>query len=233
MSTRSVTVKKDTSVLLLVDIQRDFMPGGALGIDEGDKILEPVGSLLEAGRFGLCVATQDWHPPGHVSFASSHPGHKPFDSIDHAGHEQTLWPDHCVQGTSGAEFFPELDWRRVAAVIRKGQERESDSYSGFRNNWNLRGERPPTGLAGYLKERGIRQVFVCGLARDVCALWTAEDAAKEGFEVAFLWEATRSVEPEKDDRVRRALEKHGVVIVESIESLLTPVSAGEGGKTGV
>lgn len=202
------------SVLLLVDIQPDFLPGGALGVDDGNTILDPVRELMQSGRFPLLVATQDWHPPRHVSFASTHEGREPFDSIDLYGHPQTLWPDHCLQGSEKARLEPTLPWGRVSAIIRKGMAADVDSYSGFRNNWNAEGERPATGLAGYLRERGVRRVFVCGLARDVCAKWTAEDAADADFETFFLWELSRSVDPSNDDRVRQDLQEHGVQILD-------------------
>ena len=202
------------SALIVVDLQPDFMPGGALAVHEGDAVVRPIGSLIEADRFGLYVATQDWHPPGHVSFASSHAGKKPMDVIELYGHEQVLWPDHCVQGTTGAELVRGIPWQRVAAVIRKGDDPAVDSYSGLRNNWDEHGERPPTGLGGYLAERGIRDVFVCGLARDYCVKWTAEDAANEGFAVRVLWSLTRAVDPGSDHRVRRYLESVGVAVLD-------------------
>jgi len=215
MNEEPIRVRPERSALLVIDVQPDFLPGGALPVPEGDRILEPVSELLEADLFGLHVATQDWHPPGHISFASSHEGHDPMDVIELHGHGQVLWPDHCVQGTEGAELHPDLDWRRVSAIIRKGSDLESDSYSGFRNNWNREGERPPTGLAGYLREVGITDVYLCGLARDVCVKWTAEDAAREGFETVFLWDLTRSVEPEEDDGVRADLLDAGIRIADS------------------
>jgi nicotinamidase/pyrazinamidase len=202
------------SVLLLVDIQPDFMPGGALPVGGGDGILPGVRQLLEEGEFGLYVATQDWHPRGHVSFASSHPGREPFDQIDLYGHPQTLWPDHCVQGTTGARLHPALPWDRVAAIVRKGMDPRCDSYSGFRNNWDAAGQRPPTGLAGYLRERGISEVHVCGLARDVCVMYSAEDAASEGFDTWVLWDLTRPVDPGSDEAVRRGLMESGVRVID-------------------
>jgi nicotinamidase/pyrazinamidase len=202
--------ERDTSVLLLVDIQPDFVPGGALAVAEGDRILPGVRELMASGRFGLCVATQDWHPPGHVSFASSHPGRAPFDEIQLYGHPQTLWPDHCIQGTPGARLHPDLPWDRVAAIVRKGMDPGSDSYSGFRNNWDADGERPVTGLAGYLRERGVTDVYVCGLARDVCVRYTADDAAEAGFRTHVLWDLTRPVDPEADAAVREGLAARGV-----------------------
>ncbi len=213
----SETIDRTHTALLLVDIQPDFMPGGALAVGEGDEILEPVKEFMGRDLFGLYVATQDWHPAGHVSFASSHQGRQPFESIELYGHPQTLWPDHCIQGTPGAALHPDLPQEQIAAVVRKGMETDSDSYSGFRNNWNPRGERPSTGLAGYLRERGIREIVVCGLARDVCAKWTAEDAAAAGFGVTFLWDLTRAVDPGSDDQVRADLEKAGARVINTGE----------------
>jgi len=205
------------AALIIVDLQPDFMPGGALPVEEGDTLVEPIRDLTATLDPGLCVATQDWHPPGHVSFVSSHDGHEPMDVIQLHGHEQVLWPDHCVQGTPGAELHPRMDWRPVNAIIRKGTDPGSDSYSGFRNNWNQEGERPTTGLEGYLKERGVETVMVCGLARDVCVKWTAEDAAAAGFRTLFLWDLTRPVDAGADDRVREDLTRVGVEIVDSAD----------------
>lgn len=203
------------AALIVVDVQPDFLPGGALAVRDGDAILDGVRRLLLADTPALRIATQDWHPAGHVSFASAHPGRRPFETIPLYGHEQMLWPDHCVQGTPGAELAPGLPWERVAAVIRKGTDPAVDSYSGLRNNWNQAGERPPTGLAGYLRERGVRDVWVCGLARDYCVRWTAEDAAQAGFEVRVLWDLTRPVDPASDADVRRALAAAGVAVADS------------------
>lgn len=200
------------NALLLIDIQPDFLPGGALAIAEGDAILGPVNRLLERDEYDLYVATQDWHPAGHVSFASTH-DRRPFEVIELYGHPQTLWPDHCVQGTTGAELSPRIDWDRLSAVIRKGSDADADSYSGFRNNWNARGERPTTGLAGYLRERGVGAVHLCGLARDYCVKWSAEDAAAAGFDTTVLWDLTRPVDPTSDERVRKELENAGVRVV--------------------
>ncbi len=200
-------------VLVVVDIQPDFLPGGALAVRGGEEILEGVRKLMASDRFGLVVATQDWHPRGHISFAAAHPGRKPFETIRLYGHDQTLWPDHCVQNTAGAELAPGLPWERVAAVIRKGSDPMVDSYSGIRNNWDAAGQRPPTGLAGYLKERGITEVCLCGLARDFCVKWTAEDAVAEGFRVRVFWELTRPVDPASDPTVRSDLERRGVELI--------------------
>lgn len=215
MSERIPGADLEHAALLLVDIQPDFLPGGALPVREGDRILEPVAGLMDGGPFGLQVATQDWHPPDHVSFASRHPGRAPLQVIELYGHEQVLWPDHCVQGTPGAELHPDLPWDRVSAIVRKGTDADSDSYSGFRNNWDPDGRRPVTGLAGYLRERGVSAVFLCGLARDYCVRWSAEDAAAAGFDTYVLWDLTRSVDPSGDGALRRHLEERGVRIVSS------------------
>jgi nicotinamidase/pyrazinamidase len=201
------------SVLLVIDMQPDFLPGGALAIERGDEIIEPVGRLMSSGSFPLVVATQDWHPQGHVSFASAHPGRRPFETIELYGRGQTLWPDHCIQNTPGAELDRRLPWEQVSAIVRKGANPEVDSYSGFRNNWNHEGLRPSTGLAGYLKDLGVSEVFLCGLARDFCVKWTAEDAAREGFRVRFFWEMTRPVDPSSDARVRMDLEQLGIELL--------------------
>jgi nicotinamidase/pyrazinamidase len=169
---------------------------------------------MSNGSFHLQVAIQDWHPENHVSFASQHPDKKPMEVIELHGHDQTVWPDHCVEGTPGAELHPDLPWERVEAVLRKGTSRRADSYSGFRNNWNPDGKRPPTGLAGYLRERGVTEVYICGLARDVCVRWTAEDAVVEGFVTRIFWDLTRSVDPSGDEELRRELEGKGIGIVE-------------------
>jgi nicotinamidase/pyrazinamidase len=213
MHEQTITVDPVRSALLIIDVQPDFMPGGALPVNGGDQILPLVRDLMESDRFGVRVATQDWHPPGHVSFASTHPGSKPFDSIMLHGHEQTLWPDHCVQGSMGASLHPSLPWDRVAAIIRKGMDPLCDSYSGFRNNWTLSGDRPETGLAGYLRSRGVSHVYLCGLARDICVKWTAEDAVDAGFTTYYLWDATQPVDRDSDEQVRKELASAGVRLI--------------------
>ena len=201
-----------TTALILVDIQPDFMPGGALACHEGDAIVEGIDRLLRRRRFRHVVATQDWHPPAHVSFASSHPGRAPFEQIGLYGQPQTLWPDHCVQGTPGAELHPAIDWSALDAVIRKGSDPAVDSYSGFRENHGPDGSRPGTGLAGWLRERGVDEVVVCGLARDVCVLWTAQDAVTLGFRASMLWDLTRPVTPASDAATRDAMQASGIVL---------------------
>jgi nicotinamidase/pyrazinamidase len=200
------------AALIVVDLQPDFMPGGALACHQGDAIVPGIDALLRARRFGHVVATQDWHPAGHVSFASSHPGHAPFETIELYGQPQTLWPDHCVQGTPGAALHGGVDWSSVDAVIRKGSDPRVDSYSAFQENHGPDGSRPPTGLAGWLRERGVDTVYLCGLARDVCVLWSAQDARRLGFRTHLLWDLCRPVTPAGDAPTRDALARDGIVV---------------------
>ena len=174
--------------LILVDIQNDFVPGGALAVPDGDAVV-PVANRIQPA-FDLVVATQDWHPPGHGSFAASHPGKKVYDVIDLAGLPQVLWPVHCVQGTRGAEFVPSLDMTRVARVFQKGTDPAIDSYSGFFDN----GHRKATGLGDFLKAQKVSDVFVCGLATDYCVKFTALDARQLGFNTTLIEDACRGVE---------------------------------------
>lgn len=193
------------AALIVVDLQPDFMPGGPLACHEGDRIVPDIDSLLHADRFRHIVATQDWHPAGHISFASQHEGSEPFEETRVHGQPQTLWPEHCVQGTQGAALHGDVDWAPVHLFLRKGSDPQIDSYSAFRENHGPDGTRPPTGLAGWLRERDVDEVYVCGLARDVCVLWTAQDAAKAGFRTHVLWELTRPVTPDTDQKTRAAL----------------------------
>ncbi|MDH7454409.1 bifunctional nicotinamidase/pyrazinamidase [Luteimonas composti] len=199
----------DTTALLVIDLQPDFMPGGALPCHEGDAVVPGIAGLLASRRYRTVVATQDWHPPGHASFASSHAGRRPFDTVELHGHPQVLWPDHCVQGTPGAALDPRVDWSPLDLVLRKGSNPQVDSYSALRENIGPDGSRPPTGLAGWLRERGIEELHMCGLARDYCVLWSAQDAVEAGFRVRFLWQLTRPVTPEGDAPTRAALNAVG------------------------
>lgn len=203
------------SALIVVDVQRDFLPGGALAVPKGDRILTRLGELMQSGVFATLVATQDWHPRNHVSFASQHPSRRPFETILLYGREQILWPDHCVAGSRGAELHPALPWDRARVIVRKGTDAAVDSYSAFRHNHDAHGGRPPTGLAGYLRELGVATLYVCGLARDVCVRDTALDAANLGFATVVLWDLTAPVDPGTDAAVRTALEHTGVAIAES------------------
>lgn len=174
--------------LVVVDIQYDFLPGGSLAVAGGDEIIAPVNAL--ARRFETVVQTQDWHPAGHISFASSHPGKAPFETITLAYGPQVLWPDHCVIGSHGAAFAAGLDLPNCQMIVRKGFHPRVDSYSGFREA----DRRTPTGLAGYLNERGFRRLFMVGLATDFCVSWTAEDAAAAGFEAIVVEDLTRAID---------------------------------------
>ena len=214
-----MTIGRERSALVLVDVQLDFIPGGALAVSDGDAILGPLVSLLAADCFSFVVATQDWHPPGHISFASRYPGRKPFDHISVYGHDQGLCPDHCVMGTEGAALHPQLPQSSIHAIVRKGVDREVDSYSCFRNNWDSGGRRRPTGLAGLMRERDVTDVYVTGLARDVCVEWTAVDAAELGFATTVIWDLTRPLNPRNDERVRAALSDAGVSIAESADAI--------------
>jgi nicotinamidase/pyrazinamidase len=176
--------------LIVVDVQNDFMPGGALAVPKGDEVVPIINRI--AARFENVVLTQDWHPRGHASFASSHPGKKPFETIELPYGKQVLWPDHCVQGTRGAAIHDGVDVTKAQLIIRKGHHRAIDSYSGF-----LEADRKTsTGLAGYLKEKGLKSLFVCGLATDFCVAWTALDARAAGFEVSVIEDACRAIDLE-------------------------------------
>jgi len=175
-------------VLIVVDVQNDFCPGGSLAVPDGDAVVPVINRLI--GRFPNVVASQDWHPRRHSSFASMHPGREPFESIDVAYGPQTLWPDHCVQGTHGAEFHPELDSADFELIVRKGFRREVDSYSAFVENDQV----TPTGLDGYLRARGFTRTFLCGLAGDVCVLFSALGARAAGFDTVFIDDACRDLD---------------------------------------
>jgi nicotinamidase/pyrazinamidase len=177
-----------SDALLLVDVQNDFCPGGALAVADGDAVVAAANALMP--RFDVVVATRDWHPPDHCSFASRHPDHALYDTVEVGGVAQTLWPDHCVQGSEGAALHPELDQRGVHLILHKGARRDLDSYSAFFEN----DRRTATGLAGFLTELGVRQVALCGLATDYCVCYSALDAARLGFAVEVLTGACRGVD---------------------------------------
>lgn len=176
------------SALLVIDVQNDFCPGGALAVPDGDAVVAAANRLMPA--YDLVVATQDWHPPEHCSFASQHPGAALHDVVPVSGIEQALWPDHCVRGSAGAALHPELDTRRVNLILRKGMRPALDSYSAFFEN----DRRTATGLAGYLRALGVRQVALCGLATDYCVRYSALDAARLGFAVDVFTGACRGVD---------------------------------------
>jgi nicotinamidase/pyrazinamidase len=178
----------DDDVLLIIDVQNDFCAGGALAVPDGDAVVPVINRLAE--RFEHIALTQDWHPKGHRSFATAHPGRAPFDVIAMPYGEQTLWPDHCVQGTAGAGFHPQLVTQRAELVIRKGFRPDIDSYSAFHEN----DRRTPTGLAGYLRERGFRRVFLAGLATDFCVYYSAADARRLGFDIVLVEAGCRGID---------------------------------------
>ena len=181
-------MRVDDAALVVIDVQNDFCPGGALAVPDGDAVVPAINRLVP--RFPACILTQDWHPPGHRSFASSHPGHAPFETTKLPYGEQVLWPDHCVQGTAGAAFHHDLATAGADLVLRKGFRPGIDSYSAFYEN----DRRTPTGLAGYLRGRGISRLFFAGLATDFCVAWSAIDAAREGFEAAVVEDACRAID---------------------------------------
>lgn len=197
--------------LLLIDIQYDFLPGGALAVPGGDDII-PVVNRLQEG-FDLVVATQDWHPAGHHSFASSHEGRQLFETIDLQGLEQVLWPDHCIQETPGADFTDAISWGRAEAIFRKGTELTIDSYSGFYDN----GHRKGTGLAHYLRGRGVQEVYIAGLAADYCVYYTAKDALKEGFVTHVVEDATRPITIEGFEKAKSDIEQRGGRVIRSTD----------------
>jgi nicotinamidase/pyrazinamidase len=178
----------DDDLLLIIDVQNDFCAGGALAVSDGDAVVPVVNRL--AKRFAHVGLTQDWHPSGHSSFATSHPGSAPFESIEMPYGRQTLWPDHCIQGTSGAAFHPQLETECAELVIRKGFRAEIDSYSAFYEN----DRRTPTGLAGYLRERGLRRIFLVGLATDYCVYYSALDARRLGFDTVLVEAGCRAID---------------------------------------
>jgi len=198
----------DADVLLVVDVQRDFCAGGALAVPDGDAVVAVINRL--AACCPHVVLTQDWHPAGHASFASSHPGRKPLETIMAFYGEQTLWPDHCVQGLPGAEFHDGLAVPHAELVLRKGYHPEIDSYSAFFEN----DRQTPTGLGGYLRERGLKRVLLAGLAYDFCVGFSAEDAVKAGFEAVVVEDACRGIDVAGSvSAMRRRLEALGVAHV--------------------
>jgi len=188
MATKTDIKPGPNDALIVVDVQNDFCPGGRLAVQKGDEVIPIVNALAKG--FANVVLTQDWHPSGHQSFATSHPGRKPFDSIRLAYGEQILWPDHCVQGSDGAALHKDLSVAHAQLIVRKGFHEEVDSYSAF-----LEADRKTrTGLEGYLDERGIARVFVCGLATDFCVAWTALDARRLKFDAVVIEDACRAID---------------------------------------
>ncbi|UII23111.1 bifunctional nicotinamidase/pyrazinamidase [Fulvivirga ligni] len=202
--------------LIIVDVQNDFTPGGALEVEFGDRIIPGINELQS--KFDLVLATQDWHPANHKSFASNHEGKQPYEKIKLKMLDQVLWPDHCVQGTKGAEFHPDLNMNKVAAIFRKGMDTEIDSYSGFFDN----GRRKSTGLTGYLKEHGVTDAFFCGLAGDICVFFTAKDAIEEGFRSYLIQDLSQPLDHKAYANALEEFEKRRGIVVNSqkIDSFL-------------
>jgi nicotinamidase/pyrazinamidase len=197
--------------LVIVDVQNDFMPGGPLAIAAGDTIVPVINRLM--GQFDLVVATQDWHPADHKSFASNHPGGTSFSQIILNGLDQTLWPDHCVQETLGAAFYPDLETNKVEAIFRKGMDREIDSYSGFYDNRR----RKNTGLAGYLRERGATELFFCGLAGDICVYYSLKDALQAGFATSLISDAALPLSEAAYEKAKADILRLGGRVIDSEE----------------
>ena len=195
--------------LIVVDVQNDFCPGGALAVQDGDQVVDPINKMIS--EFDHVILTQDWHPEGHLSFASQHDGKLPFEQTIMPYGDQTLWPDHCVQGSQGAEFHSGLNWTKAEMVVRKGYRREIDSYSAFFEN----DKKTPTGLSGYLKERGISQLTMAGLATDFCVAFSAIDAARLGFDVEVILPACRAIDLEGSlNASMAAMQDAGVMLKE-------------------
>jgi nicotinamidase/pyrazinamidase len=200
--------------LIIIDVQNDFMPGGRLEVLHGDKIIPVINRIQN--MFDLVLATQDWHPENHKSFASNHYNKESFDKIVLHGMEQILWPDHCIQGSYGAEFHPGLATIKIAAIFRKGMDSEIDSYSGFYDN----GHKISTGLSGYLKEKGTTEIYFCGLAADICVYYTILDSISEGFSSTLIEDASCPLNQDDFNDAKCELAKRGVRIINSNELFL-------------
>lgn len=197
--------------LVIIDVQNDFIPGGALAVPGGDEIVEVINDLQP--KFDLVIATQDWHPGTHSSFAENHSGKKEFETITWSGMEQVLWPVHCVQETHGAQFHKDLKSEKIEAIFRKGTSSGIDSYSGFYDNAHLKS----TGLAGYLKEKGASDLYFCGLAGEYCVYFSIMDALGEGFSATLIEDATRALDSEQFEKAKNGLLSKGGRIINSKE----------------
>jgi nicotinamidase/pyrazinamidase len=203
-------IEPEVDVLVAIDVQNDFCPGGALAVTDGHEVIPAINVL--ARRFRHYIATQDWHVPGHHSFASTHDGKEPFGSVELHYGTQTLWPDHCIQGTGGASFHPDLDLTTVELIIRKGFREHIDSYSAFFEN----DRKTTTGLSGYLRERGLKRLFFTGLATDYCVAYSAIDAARMGFRSCVVMDACRAIDLGGSlDTARKAMQEAGVEFLQS------------------
>lgn len=197
--------------LIIVDAQNDFMPGGSLEVPLGDQIVPIINRMQK--KFDLIVATQDWHPANHKSFAINHPGKEEFETIDLNGLEQKLWPPHCIQGTPGAEFHPQLATDAIEAIFRKGMEVGIDTYSGFYDN----GHKKSTGLAGYLREKGCKELYFCGLAADICVYLSVVDALNEGFDAYLIEDAAIPLDLTIYDEIKQQIREKGGKVISSEE----------------
>ena len=200
-------------VLVVVDVQNDFMPGGSLGVPKGNEIVPVINAIQDS--FDLIIATQDWHPQDHVSFAANHEGKNAFDVIDVHGFPQTLWPAHCVQGTEGASFHPDLKTHRIETIFRKGTDKNIDSYSSFFDNSKLKS----TGLTGYLREKGATEIYFCGLAADICVYFSTKDSLSEGFQSYLITDASRPLDENIYKIQKQELRELGAQIISSDEIL--------------
>ena len=202
----------EQDVLVVIDVQNDFCPGGALAVADGDAVIDPIHRV--AAKFDHIVLTQDWHPAGHASFASAHAGKRPFEQIELSYGMQTLWPDHCVQGSKGAEFHQALHLPRAELILRKGFRPQIDSYSAFFENDRV----TPTGLAGYLDERNLNRIFLAGLAYDFCVGYSALDARRLGLSAVILRDACRAIDLNGSvAKIEAEVDRAGVVLIQSAE----------------
>ncbi|MGM1054541.1 MAG: bifunctional nicotinamidase/pyrazinamidase [Bacteroidota bacterium] len=192
--------------LVIIDVQNDFIPGGALAVPEGNEIVELINKLQH--KFDLVIATQDWHPENHSSFAVNHPEKEEFEKIEWKGNEQVLWPVHCLQNSWGSKLHPDLKTSKIEAIFRKGTNPEIDSYSAFYDN----GHQKTTGLAGYLKEKGVDELYFCGLAAEICVYFSVMDALEEGFDSTIIEDATRALDRDDFENAKKnILEKGGKI----------------------
>lgn len=198
---------------MIIDVQNDFIPGGALAVPEGGEIVELINKLRH--KFDLVIATQDWHPEEHSSFAVNHPEKEEFEKIMWKGREQVLWPTHCLQNSWGAKLHPDLTTSRIEAIFRKGTDPEIDSYSAFYDNARLK----TTGLAGYLKEKGVEELYFCGLAAEICVYFSVMDALEEGFDSTIIEDATRALNPADFEIAKKSMLEKGGKITTSLTML--------------
>jgi nicotinamidase/pyrazinamidase len=211
----TITIK-ETDALIVVDVQNDFLPGGALAVNEGDKIIQGINSLMEKfhGKGARIILTQDWHPSDHLSFAGQHRGKKPFDTIEGVvGIGPVLWPDHCVQGTKGAQFHYNLESDKAHLIIRKGINRNIDSYSAFTEN----DKQSDTGLSGYLENAHLERIFICGLALDYCVYWSAVDGIKKGFETFVIPDLSKGIASDTTDEAIQQMVEAGIKLLKPAE----------------